>query len=246
VNGDRLDAQQRELLWRIYQGETMFRPPSSGADGDCRDFDFLVQTLVSLKQRGYVDSDGFKTPKDPRRNGCHYLFAEAKKLTYRGYQSARSLDPAPAAAPLAGLLTAAGLHQCQRDFERALGSIATDPEQAIGNASSLLESICKAILERAGEPAEEWRIKPLVEQSLKHVALAPASAAEPAIASAIAQLADLAQSIGTIRNKSAAAHGRGPDHRPLQPRHARLAVNAAATVGLFLLETASEQTERQP
>ena len=49
--------------------------------------------------------------------------------------------------------------------------------------------------------------------------------------------ASIAQGVGTLRTKSGATHGRGLGNALLAPRHARLAVNAAATVGLFLLET---------
>jgi hypothetical protein len=238
-----LDAQQRVLLWRIYQGEERFPAPKHQDRPSCRDYDYLVETLISLRKRGYIE--GLLEQKNTGIDGCRYLSALITGgLTHEGYKVARALAPAPAAGPLADLLTGEGLHQCQRDFERALGSVATDPEQAIGSASSMLESICKAILERHGAelPANQ-SIQPLVKATLDRLDLAPGSEGESDIRSALKGLGAIAQSVGSLRTNSGAAHGRGPAHQPLQPRHARLAVNAAATVGLFLLETALEQTE---
>jgi len=45
-----------------------------------------------------------------------------------------------------------GYQAATHDFERALGYISSDPEQALGSASSTLESICKAILDQHDEP----------------------------------------------------------------------------------------------
>ncbi len=244
--GDELDARQRALLWEIYHAEQSksYPPPDRKDAQACKEHNSLVAALIWLQKRGFIDSKDLITQKSHWGGPCRYVFVLVKGLTYKGESIARALDPAPAAAPLADLLCVGGLHQCQRDFERALGNIATDPEQAAGSASSLLESICKAILERAGEPVTDWKIRPLVQQTAHHLDPAAGSAARPGIESAMRQLADLAQSVGTIRNRSGAAHGRSPDHQPLQPRHARLAVNAAATLGLFLLETAASQPKR--
>lgn len=238
MSADGLDAWQRTLLCRIYQGEMSFQPPTDQRDeGACRDYNFLVEALITLKNRGYIDT--LSAMKSHMGGPCRYLVALARGLTYDGEKIARSLDPAPAAPEMSQLLGAEGLHQCQRDFERAVGSIAADPEQAIASASSLLESVCKAILEQAGrELPNNESMQPLMKATLDALELAPGSEAEPDIRGALKGLASIAQGIGALRTKAGAAHGRGPGHAPLEPRHARLAVNAASTVGLFLLEAA--------
>jgi hypothetical protein len=242
--GDLLDSQQIALLWRIYRGEKSFPPPGDRSDeAACRDYNFLVETLIALRNRGYIARDDLFVQKGGDGPFPEYLIASVGGLTYEGEKVARSLDPAPAAPQLSALLSAEGLHQCRRDFERAVGSVATDPEQAIASASSLLESVCKAILERSGDRgSQDKSLGSLVKATLSTLDLAAESAAEPGIRGAIDGLASAAQAIRTVRNKSGAAHGRGLDHRPLEPRHARLAANAAATVGLFLLETALART----
>lgn len=237
--GDRLDAHQRALLSRIDRGERTFSPPERRSEEDCRAFNLLVETLNWLRQHGYIADKDLKVLRDSRPGPCRYSHAIVTGLTYEGLRAAQEVEPAPAAQVLSPVISSEGLHQCRRDFDRAVGTIATDPDQAIGSACSLLESICKAILDRAGQQRpDDQSIQPLVKAVLAVLDLAPGSEAAPDIKGALKGLASIAQGVGALRTKAGAAHGRGLHHAPLAPRHARLAVNAAATVGLFLLETA--------
>jgi len=235
-----LDAWQRTLLWRIYQGEKSFWPPKDQRDdGACRDYNFLVNALISLSKLGYIDSRNLHVLDCRNTSPCRYLSAMVDGLSYDGEKLARSLEPVPAALGVAELISAEGLHNCRRDFDRAVGSIASDPEQAIGSASSLLESICKAILEQSGRDLpKDQSMQPLMKATLDLLDLALGSAPESDIRGALKGLTSIAQGVGGMRTKAGAAHGRSLGHEPLAPRYARLAVNSAATVGLFLLETA--------
>lgn len=237
-----LDAWQLTLLWRIYQGEKSFKRPTDQRDeAECRDFNFLVEALIDLRNRGYIDHKSLKLMATSDGGPCRYAAAFAQGLTYAGEKLARSLEPVQAARGVNKLISAEGLHSCRRDFERAVGSIESDPEQAIGSASSLLESIFHAILERAGrELPSDKSMQSLIKATLDLLDLSPGSAPESDIRGALRGLTGIAQAVGAMRTKAGAAHGRGLGHEPLAPRHARLVVNAAATVGLFLLETALE------
>ncbi|WP_207144048.1 abortive infection family protein [Thiococcus pfennigii] len=201
----------------------------------------LIETLIGLRDKGYIEAGRLHVRVSNSLNN-HRKYHEAvafRCLTRAGMLVARELEPAPATSALSTFLTIEGLDHCRRDFDRAAGAIATDPEQAIGSACALLESICRAILDRAGRPQpEDLRIQPLVNEVLPVLDLAPGSQAASHIKPALRGLASIAQQVGALRSKDGAVHGRVPDHIPLEPRHARLAVNAAATVGLFLLETA--------
>jgi hypothetical protein len=59
----------------------------------------------------------------------------------------------------------------------------------------------------------------------------------------LGQLGALAQSLGEIRNLYGTGHGKGGSAKGLSPRHARLAVGAAAALVSFLLETHWHQLE---
>jgi len=53
----------------------------------------------------------------------------------------------------------------------------------------------------------------------------------------LGSLSAVVQGIGEIRNKYGSGHGKGNKFKGLQPRHAKLAVGAASTLAIYLLET---------
>ncbi len=53
----------------------------------------------------------------------------------------------PGSAQLINQLDQSSMQVCRDDFEKALKDVETDPPNAIGMASTTLESICKAILD---------------------------------------------------------------------------------------------------
>lgn len=160
---------------------------------------------------------------------------------------ARDLNLAPGEASVASgrvqsYLESNGLHECERDFKRALAHVETDPDQALASASSFLESICKAILHDLGLPCPATQaITSLVAVATRALQLSPDQHADVEIKRILGGLSNVASGIGVIRTKFSAAHGRGPSQARLWSRHARLSINAAAAVALFLLETHRER-----
>ena len=141
---------------------------------------------------------------------------------------------------LTDYLESDGLEAAREDFDRALESIESDPSQAISSSCSTLESICKAILDNLGEeyPRDE-SLQPLIKKVSKCLDLAPSGKADPEIKRILGGLENVSFGIAVLRTKFSSAHGRGKKQHNyrLSSRHARLAVNAAATAGYFLIET---------
>jgi hypothetical protein len=145
---------------------------------------------------------------------------------------------APGALQLERLLSDRGMQVCQDDFARALESVDADPAQAIGHACTSLESICKAILDAVGAPLpKDETLKSLVKAVAGPLQLSPDAHADADLKQLLGGLANAAAGIAAIRTKYSAFHGKSPKQRRLVGRHARLAVNSAAAVGLFLVET---------
>ena len=163
---------------------------------------------------------------------------------------ARELDlevPSPsilASVTLQTYLQNGGYEAAGHDFERALEYVETDAEQALGSASSTLESICKAILEKFHEPCpKDESLAPLVRTVFKKMDLSPEGHADPDIKRVLGGLLNSAIGIGVLRTKYSGFHGKSGEQKRkrLSGRHARLAVNAASTIGLFLVETYLER-----
>jgi hypothetical protein len=119
----------------------------------------------------------------------------------------------------------------------------TDAEGAITVARTLLETVCKRILDDLHIPYTDKEDLPkLYSMTANALNLAPTQHSEEAIKAILGGAMAVVNGIGTLRNKLSDSHGRGG--RPVKPaaRHASLAVNMAGALATFLVET---HTERQ-
>jgi hypothetical protein len=145
----------------------------------------------------------------------------------------------------------------QRDIDRALEAAERDPESAVTSASSTLESVCRSILVELGQPLPAKKdIRSLFRDVAQCLGLGAdradlnAAVAED-VKAILGGLATIAQGIGALRTKFGDAHGRGRGYPRIDGRIADLAINAASTVSLFLIETwqkryPNKQLRRQP
>ncbi len=127
----------------------------------------------------------------------------------------------------------------RNDFERALAQISTDPEGAVTSACSLVESVCKCILEEMKAPMPNRQdIQGLSGTLAKELNLSPARTdITPDIKQILQGLLNVAAGIGALRTHSGDAHGRGKTTSRLDTRTAYLAVHSASTLALFYIET---------
>jgi hypothetical protein len=129
-------------------------------------------------------------------------------------------------------------------WEKALQRRHTDAEGAITVARTLLEAVCKRILDELRITYTDKEDLPkLYSMTASALNLAPNQHAEDAIRAILGGAMAVVNGIGTLRNKLGDSHGRGG--KPVKPgaRHANLAVNMAGALATFLVET---HTERLP
>jgi hypothetical protein len=125
-------------------------------------------------------------------------------------------------------------------------SIESDPALAIGTAKELIETCCKTILAERGKPVEGTPDMPtLTKETLKELKLVPDGVPDSARGSDV--IKRLLHNLGTIGNGLAelrglygTGHGKDGKTQGVKPRHAKLAVGAAATLTTFLFETHKE------
>jgi hypothetical protein len=132
-------------------------------------------------------------------------------------------------------LDVVSIHEAWR---KALERIPTDPEGAITTARSLLESVCKHILEECGiQYADNADLPKLYGLTSKQLNLAPSQHTEDAFKKILGGAHSIVDGLANLRNRLGDAHGQGK--RPVKPlpRHAELAVNMAGSVASFLLAT---------
>lgn len=134
---------------------------------------------------------------------------------------------------------------------RMEGAVDTAPDLAIGTAKEFVESICKSILDARGEIYDKNDDVPrLVRLTVKTLQLTPddipdAAKGAKTIKVMLSNLATLVQGSAELRNAYGTGHGRSAGQerpRGLTPRHARLAVGSASTLGVFLYETHEDRS----
>lgn len=122
-------------------------------------------------------------------------------------------------------------------------SIENSPHIAIGLAKELIETCCKSIFEEREIKCEKsWDLPKLMKETTKLLKLTPDDISDEvkaakSIKQILGSLSSVVQGIGEIRNEYGSGHGKNGKFKGLQPRHAKLAVGAASTLAIYLLET---------
>lgn len=142
------------------------------------------------------------------------------------------------------------LPELHRQIQRMTAAVEDDPGLAIGTAKEMVESVCKTILEQRQIPfLDDADIGTLVKEVRKALDLMPEAIPNSAkgaetIKRMLSNLGTIAQGLGELRNLYGTGHGKRGAAKGLGPRHARLAVGAAATLSTFLFETHIEREAR--
>jgi Abortive infection C-terminus len=132
----------------------------------------------------------------------------------------------------------------QAAWSKALDRRASDPEGAITMARTLLESVCKHILEEAGiEYGDSPDITRLYRLTAEHLNLAPSQHTEPIFRQILGGCTAVVEGLGALRNRLSDSHGKGKAGAKPAPRHAELAVNLAGALSAYLLATKSVADE---
>lgn len=126
----------------------------------------------------------------------------------------------------------------QAVWGKALERRVTDPEGAVTAASTLLEEVCKHIIEDSGARWEtKWNVPKLYSEAAKVLKLASSQHQEDVLKTILGNCQSIVQNIGSLRNKGGDAHAGGRSRVLFKPRHAALTVNLAGAMALFLIET---------
>jgi hypothetical protein len=134
-----------------------------------------------------------------------------------------------------------------QQITRMEAAVDNDPGLAIGTAKELIETICKTILsERGVELGPSPELPKLVKLTAKELKLTPdhissETKASESIRRLLSNLATITNGVAELRNNYGTGHGKEARSKGLSPRHARLAVGAASTLAVFLVETHQER-----
>ncbi|WP_009632318.1 abortive infection family protein [Synechocystis sp. PCC 7509] len=128
-------------------------------------------------------------------------------------------------------------------WQKALERRNKDPEAAITMARTLIESVCKHILDEAGIPhTDKDDLPKLYKKTAKQLNMAPEQHQEEVFKQILGGCQTIIEGLGTLRNKLSDAHGKSKKAIKPSVRHAALAVNLAGSMAAFLIAAWQERT----
>jgi hypothetical protein len=216
----------------------------SGADADYRRLRGTLMGVPSVRDklpsfiptcRTLFEFWGYIQPK-------YGTYQERREHLKVEFQSLLAMLEAGASSPgdetATDVLTRLDWNEVQAAWRKALERKGTDPEGAITAARTLLESVCKHVLDEAQVPYDPKADLPkLYGLAAETLNLAPSKHTEDIFKQILGGCHSVVQGLGSLRSRVGDAHGQGK--RPVKPapRHAELAVNLAGSMATFLAQT---------
>lgn len=211
--------------------------------------DDVIKALLPPFVRTYRSLDAFW----PYIKGQAGSYAERRQLLSEAFtplmDHLEGRNRAPGDTIIGDVLASFDAEGVHAVWAKALARRMSDPEGAITVARTLLETVCKHILDDLGVAyAEKDDLPKLYGAVAKALRLAPDQHTEEPIKAILGGAMHLVNGLGTLRNRFSDAHGKGAPKEtkvPVKPspRHASLAVNAAGAVATFLVETHLERAK---
>lgn len=132
-------------------------------------------------------------------------------------------------------------------WSRALERRKSDPEGAITAARTLLETVCKHILDNRSVEYDRKKIElhELYKLTASELNLSPTQHTQDIFKQILGGCSAVVNGLGTLRNRLGDAHGQGRMPVRPAPRHAELAVNLAGSLALFLVATYEAQKNEE-
>ncbi|WP_218062325.1 abortive infection family protein [Paracoccus haeundaensis] len=178
-----------------------------------------------------------------RRDG----FALAEVKVQSGYPifgvvTTAALGRSPASQDVSAVLASFDEDSVHAAWQKAIARKNIDPEGAITSARTLLETVCKHILDEQGIEYQMTDDLPkLWHKCAESLNLAPSQHTLEPFKQVLGGCASVVQGLGTVRNRIGDAHGQGRSPVRPKPRHAALAVDLAGAMATFLVATYNEK-----
>ncbi|MFD1006770.1 abortive infection family protein [Oceanisphaera ostreae] len=159
------------------------------------------------------------------------------QLSYRPNGYITQAGSTPISKTLEDYLKSGNFSSIEKEFERAVEHILTDPHASVTAACSIIESALKFYIEHFNLVSpNKLNVMPLwavVQSHLKLNADATLAADQHKVLKGISSIID---GVGAFRSHIGSAHGRGSSPPSIVVAEARLVVNVAHTLVVFIME----------
>lgn len=237
-------TSRRDLLEAVESLQNMMLARATGEFAEEREYRairqrLLDEPLVSDRLPSIVRTCRTLGQFWPYIQGIDGTYAGRREHIWENFASVLSILEAASRAPGDGAIgeNLARLDEAEiaLHWQRALERRAVDPEGAITAARTLVESVCKIILEDCGvEYPPKADLPKLYGLTAEQLNLAPKQHDEAVFKRILGGAHSIVDGLSAVRNRYGDSHGKG--RRPVKPsaRHAELAVNVAGALSAFL------------
>lgn len=143
---------------------------------------------------------------------------------------------------LSELIKGRNIPAIENEFSRALENVHSEPREAVSAACNILESIFKIYIHDEGlEMPRKQDLSGVWKIVREDLGFEPGRLEDNDLKKILSGVLSIVDGIGAFRTHASSAHGQGRKLYKLKPRHARLAINSAHTLALFVLETWDEK-----
>jgi Abortive infection C-terminus len=236
-----------ELMNKIESLKLMLVSYATGGGGDTMEYKSLRQELMATSRIAKLLPRFVHVCRDL---GEFWSFIKPKFKSYaeRREYLRNEFDPLlsmletesriPSDAGITATVKSVSSAYIQETWHKALERRATDTEGAITVARTLLESVCKHVLDAARATYDDSADLPkLYSLTAKQLNLSPSQHTEQLFKQILGGCQTVVEGVGALRNRHSDAYGRGASGKKPAPRHAELAVNLSGTMATFLLQT---------
>jgi len=141
---------------------------------------------------------------------------------------------------LMDLIKQRGLAHVDVELRRALENLEKDPAAACLAAGTVLESVFKTYLDRHSvEYRETDTLSSLWSKVADHIGMRPREMEDADLKRIVSGMHSVVNGLMNLRNRKSSAHGKSDKQSKsysLKPRHARLAVHAAHTLAVYVID----------
>ncbi|MFO0807557.1 MAG: abortive infection family protein [Gemmataceae bacterium] len=237
----------RETLDKIERVKLILTQRATGGQADEASFvklrrELLADASIKAKLPGFLrvctnvgEFWGFIKQKFPsyqeRRDFLRDEFLPAIQYLENG-------GSAPADEAVSAVLSQVDSEHVRDAWLKALDRRESDPDGAITSARSLIESVCKHILDKSSVAyPNDWDLAKLYGETAKQLKLSPGQHGEDIFKQILSGCHTVIHGMSGLRNSFGDAHGKGRAGVKPAPRHAELAVNLAGSMATFLIAT---------
>lgn len=174
--------------------------------------------------------------------GKYATYAERREFIWSEFRplldASDRHQTSPSDSLVAGAVEKLDSAYAQAIWSKALDRRASDPEGAITVARTLVESVCKQILDERGISHDDNPdMNKLYRLTAEELQIAPSQHTEQVFKQILGGCTAVVEGLAALRNRLGDAHGKGKVGVRPAARHAELAVNLSGALAVYLLAT---------